>query len=357
MASPPHPSHAARSVPEGEGHDHAHVHAHGHHGSAGGTLGLALTLTACYAVVEVVGGLLANSLALISDAGHMAADAGALLIALVAARLSTRPATSRNSYGYGRAEVIGAFINALTMLAVVVWIVVEAVNRVFKPLPMAGAPVMVVAAIGLGVNLAVLWLLTHGGAHAGHAHGDLNTHAAAVHVLGDLLGSVAAIVAGAVVQFTGWMPIDPLLSVLVALLILRSTWQVLGQSTGVLMEAVPEGVDLGKVGRALAAIPSVVSVHDLHIWQMSASRRALSAHLLIDAMSAWPRVLATARAQLRERHGINHVTLQPEWLAGHPGAKVIALKVEQVPTSGHGHHGHDHDHHHDHDQAPGHHRH
>lgn len=339
---PPHPaSHPPHAAARHGGHDHAH-------GAPGAALRLALALTAGYALVELAGGLLAQSLALISDAGHMAADAGALLIALVAARLGRRPASARNSYGYGRAEVVGAFINGLTMLAVVVWIVVEAVSRVFKPLPMAGGPVMVVAAIGLGVNLAVLWLLTRGGGHAGHDHGDLNAHAAAVHVLGDLLGSVAAIVAGAVVQFTGWTPIDPLLSVLVALLILRSTWRVLVRSTGVLMEAVPEDVDLGGVGRELAAIGGVLGVHDLHIWQMSAARRALSAHLLVADGECWPRVLAAARALLRERHGIDHVTLQPEWLAAPPSGRVIPLRLEGAPAGGHDHppHAHAHGHHH-----------
>ena len=207
------------------------------------TLLLALGLTGGFALVEIAGGWWANSLALISDAGHMAADAGALLIALVTARLAARPVSPRNSFGYGRAEVIGAFINGLTMLAIVVWIVVEAVARVFKPLPMAGLPVMVIATVGLGVNLLVLWVLTRaGGGHAGHGHAGLNKRAAVIHVLGDLLGSVAAIIAGAVVLFTGWTLIDPLLSVAVALLILRSTWQLLRESVDVLMESVPAGI-------------------------------------------------------------------------------------------------------------------
>lgn len=317
---------------------------------------LALALTGGFALVEAVFGWWANSLALISDAGHMAADAGALAIALLAARLAARPAGRRNSYGYGRAEIIGAFVNGLTMLAIVVWIAVEAVGRIFKPLPIAGGTVMLVAGLGLAVNLAVLWLLTrngsHGHGHAGHDHGNLNTRAAAVHVLGDLLGSVAAIVAGAVVYYTGWTLVDPLLSVLVALLILRSTWRVLAESTGVLMEGVPSGIDYTEVGRFLAGLDGVVSLHDLHVWQMNPSRRALSAHILLANVESWPRVLGAARAGLRDRFAIDHVTLQPEWLPVHRSGKVIPLKQESVaPRHAHGphhdphHHDHPHEHH------------
>ena len=329
------------------GHDHSahdHFDAHGpgdaHHRHAHETrpeqrraLLISLLLTGGFAIVEVIGGWLANSLALISDAGHMAADAGALLVALVAARLAARPVSDKNSFGYGRAEVIGAFVNALTMLAVVVWIIVEAVTRVFKPLPVAGVTVMLVAVIGLFINIGVLWLLSLGNS-GNSGHGTLNSRAAMIHVLGDLLGSVAAIIAGAVVHFTGWTLIDPILSVLVALLILRSTWSLARESVSVLMEAVPDDVDYRAVGRALAGIDGVVSVHDLHVWQMSAGRRALSAHLLLREVDAWPLVLKESRSMLRGSFGIDHVTLQPEWLgvpAGVQGAgKVIALKVLPV---------------------------
>ncbi len=312
--------------------DAQHRHAHELRPTQRRALLLSLILTGGFAVVEVLGGWLANSLALMSDAGHMAADAGALLIALVAARLAARPVSETNSFGYGRAEVIGAFVNALTMLAIVVWIIVEAVTRVFKPLPITGSTVMIVAVIGLLVNIVVLWVLSHD-------HGGLNSRAAAIHVLGDLLGSVAAIIAGAVVYFTGWTLIDPILSVLVALLILRSTWSLARDSVNVLMEAVPDGIDYRGVGRALAGIDGVVSVHDLHVWQMSAERRALSAHLLLRQAHDWPAVLGGARAMLQGSFGIDHVTLQPEWLATHAGAgsgKVIPLKVETQEEHQHG---------------------
>ncbi len=317
----------------GEG-DAAHQHSHEVQPAQRRALLIALLLTGGFALVEVAGGVYANSLALISDAGHMAADAGALLIALIAAKLAARPVSERNSFGYGRAEVIGAFVNALTMLAIVVWIIVEAVSRISKPLPVAGGAVMAIAVIGMGVNLVVLWLLSRGTASAG-SHGSLNTRAARIHVLGDLLGSVAAIIAGAVVLFTGWTLIDPLLSVFVALLILRSTWSLARESVSVLMEAVPDGVAYREVGQALAAIAGVVSVHDLHVWQMSANRRALSAHLLLAEADAWPRVLKDARATLIERFAIDHVTLQPEWPPP-PAGKVIPLKLDAHGEHRHG---------------------
>jgi cobalt-zinc-cadmium efflux system protein len=316
--------------------DASHRHAHEFRPEHRRALLFSLVLTGGFAIVEVVGGWLANSLALISDAGHMAADAGALLIALLAARLAARPVSETNSFGYGRAEVIGAFVNALTMLAIVVWIIVEAVTRVFKPLPIAGGTVMVVAVIGLFVNIVVLWVLSHD-------HGGLNSRAAAIHVLGDLLGSVAAIIAGAVVHFTGWTLIDPILSVLVALLILRSTWSLARDSVNVLMEAVPDGLDYRGVGQALAGIDGVVSVHDLHVWQMSAERRALSAHLLLRQSHDWPVVLKGARAMLQNKFGIDHVTLQPEWLGQATTqrvGKIIPVKVRHAGQHDKEHHKH-----------------
>lgn len=321
------------------GHDHDHGHAHGHdhaHGHAHADVTdrsflFALLITGGFAVVEVAGGFYTHSLALISDAGHMATDAAALLIALIAARLSRRPASARRSYGYGRAEVIGAFVNGLAMLAVVVWIMVEAVTRVLQPEPIFGPAVIAIAAAGLAVNLLVLFVLSHG-------HGNLNSRAAVIHVMGDLLGSVAAIVAGAVVTFTGWTLIDPLLSVLVALLILRTTWTLLGDSISVLMESVPEGIDYHAVSGLLTAIPQVMSVHDLHVWQTGSAGRALSAHLMIATPEDWPGVLEQARAALKEKFGIGHVTLQPVW-----------PQLACAPSHAHGHdHSHGPDHAHDH---------
>jgi cobalt-zinc-cadmium efflux system protein len=218
----------------------------------------ALLLTGGFAAIEALAGIFAGSLALISDAGHMVTDAASFVIALIAAAVATRGPSRRASYGYARAEVLAAFVNALAMLALIVWIAVEAVQRLLAPVPVAGPTVMVVAAIGLAVNLIVAGMLSRGAS-------GINARGALLHVVGDLMGSVAALVAGAVIHRTGWMPIDPILSLVVALLILRSTLALLRESTGVLLEGVPGHVSYEAVGRALAAIPGVTGVHDLHV--------------------------------------------------------------------------------------------
>jgi cobalt-zinc-cadmium efflux system protein len=280
-------------------------------------LWIALTLTASFALVEAGGGWLAGSLALLSDAGHMVTDVVAMSIALFAQRLAQRPPSRRASYGYSRAEVLAAFSNALIMLAVVVWIAVEAVRRLLSPTPVAGVAVVAVASAGLAVNLVCAWLLSRGR--------SLNARAAMVHVLGDLLGSVAALVAGAVIAATGWMPIDPLLSLFVAVLILRSTLLLLKQSISVLMEGVPAHLSYEDIGRALTRLPGVTAVHDLHVWQMDSERSALSAHLVIADPVTWPETLAAAQRLLGQRFRIDHVTLQPSWHAPVQGKRVIPV--------------------------------
>jgi len=296
---------------------------------AGRALWIALGLTGGFAIVEAVGGWFAGSLALVSDAGHMATDAASLVVALFAQALAARPPSERASYGYLRAEVLAAFVNALAMLALVVWIAVEAVTRLLAPVPVAGPVVMGIALVGLAMNVFVGWLLARSG-------GGINTRGALLHVFGDLLGSLAAVTAGAVIHFTGWMPIDPILSVAVALLILRSTLALLRESTGVLMERVPSHVSYAAVGRALAALPGVTGVHDLHIWGMSAERSALSAHVTLAEADAWPRVLAAARRLLARDFGIEHVTLQPTWPPARREGRVIPI----APRDDHAGHGH-----------------
>lgn len=291
-----------------------HLHAHGQgdakhlHSITGrgvAILGWAVGLTLLFAVVEVTFGFVANSLALISDAGHMVTDAAALGLALLAQLVSRRPPSARHSFGFVRAEALAAFVNALAMLAVVGWIVFEAAGRFAAPEPVLGNTVIVVAAIGLAINLVVAWMLSRD-------KESLNTRAALVHVMGDLLGSVAAIIAGTVIALTGWMQIDPLLSLLVAMLILKSTFGVLRDSYHFLMEAVPKHIDYVQVGTDLAKVPGVLSVHDLHVWDMSPGEPALIGHLEIHDLSEWPGVLEAVKAMLLERHGIDHVTLQPE---------------------------------------------
>jgi len=296
-------------------------HAHGHGAESRATrraLWVALALTGGFAVVEAAGGWLAGSLALISDAGHMVTDAASFVVALIAAAVAARAPSRRASYGYARAEVLAAFVNALAMLALVAWIALEAVRRLLAPAPVAGSTVIVVALTGLAVNLAVAWMLARGGA-------GINARGALLHVFGDLLGSVAALVAGLVVYRTGWTPIDPILSLVVALLILRSTLALLRESTGVLMEAVPARLSYDAVGRALAGLPGVTGVHDLHVWHMSAERVALSAHLVLTDGAAWPRALAAAQRMLARDFAIEHVTLQPAWPVPPPAGRVIPL--------------------------------
>ena len=295
-------------------HSHSHLHAH-HHGDAAhnhsiearppGTLAWALGLTLLFALIEVAAGVHANSLALISDAGHMVTDAASLGLALLAQIIARRPPSARHSFGFVRAEALAAFVNGMAMLAVVGWIMYEAVQRFANPEPVQGLTVMVVAAIGLSINLVVAWVLSHD-------KDSLNTRAALVHVMGDLLGSVAAIIAGTVIYFTGWMPIDPLLSVLVVLLILKSTFGVLRDSYHFLMEGVPSHIDYNKVGEDIAAVDGVMSVHDLHVWDMSPGQPALIGHVEINRLEDWPDILSRLKAMLLERHGIDHITLQAE---------------------------------------------
>ncbi len=303
------------------GHAHfGHDHADSRSASAATARALwtALVLTGSFAVVEAVGGMLAGSLALISDAGHMVTDAASFVVALFAAALAQRPPSRRATYGYARAEVLAAFVNAMAMLALVVWIAVEAVQRLLAPAPVAGPTVMIVAAGGLVINIVVAVMLSR-------TSGNINARGALVHVFGDLLGSVAALVAGAVIFWTGWTPIDPILSIVVALLILRSTLELLRQSTGVLMERVPAHLSYEAIGDRLAALPGVQSVHDLHVWFMSADRVALSAHVLLADGLAWPATLAAAKRMLAAEFGIRHVTLQPTWPLPAPNGRVIPV--------------------------------
>ena len=280
--------------------DHHLGHAGGHSHLTG-----ALLLTLSFAFVEVVAGFWSGSLALISDAGHMLTDSTALGLAAIAAWLAKKPPSERHTYGLVRAEVLAALFNGVLMLALIGFIAVEALDRFAQPIAVRGEAVTVVAVLGLLINLGVAWKLSHGG-------DDLNTRGALMHVMGDLMGSVAAITAGLVITFTGWTPIDPLLSLLVAGLILVSAWRLLSEALHVLLEAVPKDVNLEQVGSDLAGIAHVTSVHDLHIWALSSGTIALSAHLDVEDLSHWSQVLAAARTLLEQKYGIRHVTLQPE---------------------------------------------
>jgi cobalt-zinc-cadmium efflux system protein len=297
-------------------HDHAHAageqHAHPHTAHThNGTLLVALLLTLSFAAVEAVAGWWSGSLALLADAAHMLTDSSALALAAAAAWLARRPPSMLHSYGLVRAEVLAALFNSLMMLVLIGFIVSEAIERIGAPRDIAGGTVIGVAVIGLAINLVVAWIL-----HRGEQ--TLNTRAALLHVLGDALGSVAAITAGIVIVTTGWTPIDPLLSLLVAALILVSALRLLREVVHVLMEGVPLTVRLDTVGHDLAKLDGVLRVHDLHVWTLSSGTIALSAHLEIRNLADWPGILAAARQTMDTRHGIRHVTLQPEVLTAEP---------------------------------------
>jgi len=289
-----------------EDHDHA-THHQGARRTPGRALGLALILTLGFAVVEALAGWVSGSLALWSDAGHMLTDSASLALAAAAAHLALRPPSRRHSYGLGRAETLAALLNALLMVAVVTAIAAAAVGRFLNPTPVRGDLVTLVALVGLGVNLGAAWLLMGQGS-------NLNVRGALLHVLGDLLGSVAALVSGVVILYTGWTPVDPLLSLAIAGLILVSSLRLLREALHALLDGVPPELDLAAVGRAMAEVDGVRSVHDLHIWSLSAQHRALSAHLVLRRMQDWGGVLERERALLETRFGIDHITLQPETL-------------------------------------------
>ena len=289
---------------------HAHKkgdakHSHSKEVSNQNLLFIALILTLGFSGVEGAAAYFANSLALISDAGHMVTDAAALGLALLAQIISRRPPSPKHSFGFGRAEALAAFVNSIVMLALVAWIVFEAISRFYDPHKVDGLTVTVVAGIGLVMNIVVAWVLSRD-------KKSVNTRAALVHVMGDLLGSIAALIAGVVIQLTGWMPIDAILSILVSLLILKSTISILHESYHFLMEGVPLHIDYLEVGKDLKNIPGVLAVHDLHVWEMTPSFPALIGHIEIANIREWPEIMVRINTMLLDKHGIDHVTLQPE---------------------------------------------
>jgi cobalt-zinc-cadmium efflux system protein len=270
-----------------------------------GILLAALLLTFFYAGIEAFAGFWANSLALISDAGHMVADASALALALLAQIIAKRPPSVKNSFGFGRAESLAAFVNCLAMIVLIIWIATEAISRFNHPHQVQGQIVMVVAVIGLLINVIVAWILSKD-------KKSVNTRAALVHVMGDLLGSLAALTAGVVIHFTGWMQIDPILSLFVCVLLIRSTLTILKESYHFLMEGVPHHINYVQVGKDLQAIDGVLAVHDLHVWEMSPGHPALIGHVEVRDMQDWPITMEKINTMLLEKHEIDHVTLQPE---------------------------------------------
>lgn len=258
-------------------------------------------------VVEVVAAIYSQSLALLADAGHMLTDTVSLALAWAAIRISRRPADHLRSYGYDRVQVLAAFVNGIALLAISAWIVVEAAMRLINPVTVQGEPMFVVATIGLIVNIAAFAIL-HGGAQE-----NLNMRGALMHVLGDLLGSVAAIAAALVILWTGWMQADPLLSALVAVLILRGAWQIAKQAAHVLLEGAPEDLDIAKLLTELPkAVVGVTDIHHVHAWMLSPEKKMLTLHARVNGEGDADHITREINEFLNERHGIAHVTVQIE---------------------------------------------
>jgi len=290
-------------------HDHDHDHGHGH-AQAGDNqrrMLIALCLTGGFMVVEAVGGWLSGSLALLADAGHMLTDTASLALAWWAFRLGRRPPGDSHTYGLMRAEVLAAFVNGLALMVLTGWIVWEAVERLREPVPVAGGVVMMVAGAGLLVNIAAFKVL-----HGGHSE-NLNMKGAMLHVVGDLLGSVAALAAGLVIYLTGWRPIDPLLSVLVALLILRSAWFLTRRSAHVLLEGSPESPTPAEVKAALEdGVGPVLRVHHVHVWSLTPEHPLITLHAQVAPDCRRDQVLERVNLLLAERFGAHHNTVQLE---------------------------------------------
>lgn len=258
-------------------------------------------------VVEVVAGLLSGSLALIADAGHMLTDSASLALAYAAIRISARPADPRRSYGYDRLQILAAFVNGISLLFISLWIVVEAARRLFNPVEILAGPMLAVAIGGFVVNLAMFAVL-HGGDHK-----NLNMSGAIAHVLSDLAGSAAAIIAALVILYTGWTPADPLLSALVAVMILRTGWRVARQSAHVLLEGTPDNFDMVKLAADLPReIAGVCDIHHVHVWMLTPEKRMMTLHARLDVDADADRATRDIGAWLRQRHGIVHATVQIE---------------------------------------------
>jgi cobalt-zinc-cadmium efflux system protein len=281
---------------------------HAHHNSNMRRVTIALVLTGTFMVVEVVGGILSGSLALLADAGHMLTDTMALALAAVAFQVSKRPADTTLTYGYQRFQILAAFVNGLSLLFIVGWILYEAVNRFIAPQDVMGETMLVVAIAGLVVNI-ISFTVLHGG-----DKDNLNIRGAALHVAGDLLGSVAAIVAAVVIIYTGWMQIDPILSIAVAILILKSAWALVKRSAHVLLEGAPEWLDIDVMREHLIEkIPEVASIHHVHVWGMTPQDLMLTMHLCVSAQPENPTdIIRRVKLQLREEYGIGHSTIEIE---------------------------------------------
>jgi cobalt-zinc-cadmium efflux system protein len=291
-------------------HEYPHERSRGESRRA---LVVVLALTATFTVVEVVGGLLTGSLALLADAGHMLSDNLSLGLALFAAWLAGRPATPERSFGYQRAEILAALFNGVTLVAISIWIFIAAYSRLREPPEILGGWMLAVAALGLLVNIAGALILARSEGE------NLNVQGALRHVVADALGSVGVIVAALVIVLTGWRYADPLVSAAIGLLILASSWSLLRDSTNILLEATPRGIDAEEVGRRMAGAEGVVEVHDLHIWTITSGFPALSAHVLVGQSEDCHTRRRDLEDLLARDYGISHTTLQVDHVGDHEG--------------------------------------
>lgn len=292
------------------GHAHGHSHGHGHshsHTSNKKALFWSFILIATFMVVEVIGGVLTNSLALLSDAGHMLSDAAALGLSLFAMKLGERKATQSKTFGYKRFEIIAAALNGLTLILISIYIFYEAYHRFIDPPEVQSMGMLTISVIGLIVNIIAAWILM-----SGDKDENLNVRSAFLHVLGDMLGSVGAITAALLIYFFGWGLADPIASIAVAILIIISGWRVTKESFHVLMEGTPAQVKVDEVKNALMKLPNVTDVHDLHVWSITSGQFMLSGHIAIAGEGLHDEVLHRAQDLLHDEYGIEHSTLQVE---------------------------------------------
>jgi cobalt-zinc-cadmium efflux system protein len=291
---------------EHQSHNHGHSPVHRANKKNLRRVMIALVLTGLFMVVEVVGGIISGSLALLADAGHMLTDTMALALAAMAFHVSKRPPDGKLTFGYQRFQILAAFVNGLSLLAIVGWILFEAISRFMNPNEIIGETMLLVATAGLVVNLISFTVL-----HTGDQE-NLNIRGAALHVAGDLLGSVAAIVAALVIIYTGWTPIDPILSVVVAVLIFKSAWTLVKRSGHILLEGAPEWLDVPAMQeRIVAGVPGVGEIHHVHIWGLTPQELMLTMHMsIVDGVASQSDVVRDTKRFMKDEYGIGHSTIE-----------------------------------------------
>jgi cobalt-zinc-cadmium efflux system protein len=311
---------------------HSHGHHHPHH-ATGKVLRWSLIATFLFVFVEVAAGIKAHSLALLSDAGHNFTDAGALLLASIGFYLQHKPADDVKTYGYHRAGVLSAFVNALTLIGLSGWIFYESVLRLRNPEPVQETIMIVIAGLGLVLNVGIMLALR------GASKNDLNVRSAFVHMLGDAVGSVAIILGAIAIRYTGWMWLDPALSIVLGLLVVWSAWDITRESLNILLEGLPRGIHLRDVAGAMRSLEGVLDVHVLHIWSLGSSTHALSCHVLIEDVppSASDCILRRLNQMLNDRFHISHTTVQFEHVSCAISESGCAIPVHAHDAEGHHH--------------------